>query len=478
MISAREVLGAIENAVAKLRGDEDRLERALRLASEEGARLRLERAEALRALARVRLDTLEREGVVGELDLAERRAVELLSAWRAGLERLDERRRETEARESEARAARDRAAAAFEHAVAAVATLRDEAIPLIRASAEWRDLKTRADEAVKVSEEANRKAVQAEIDRKEKAKPYEADPLFTYLWERRFGTAAYRASPLVRFLDRKVASLIRYDAARADYAMLTEIPVRLREHAARCEAQIDAAADALAAFERETLLREGLSEREAAVVSAKSALDAAETALADASEKLAAIEGEREKASARGAQFAQAVDVLAEADGRASIKALRAEAERTRTAEDDAIVARLEQIDTRIGALDREAQDLRDAIRKAAERRAEVERERNTFHRRGYDHPQGGFENGASLAETLAKIAAGALAGAKLDQILRDNWRTPPDPWGMPRRRDNGFGTPPGPPPGGPWSGNDGFRTGGTMGGDDKGGGFRTGGSF
>lgn len=80
-------------------------------------------------------------------------------------------------------------------------------------------------------EAAERKAAQAETDLEQKRKPYEADPLFMYLWKRGFGTPRYRAIPLVRYLDRKVARLVGFDDARRNYAVLIELPVRLREHA-------------------------------------------------------------------------------------------------------------------------------------------------------------------------------------------------------------------------------------------------------
>src|SRR3954468_17364573 len=61
---------------------------------------------------------------------------------------------------------------------------------------------------------AEEKAAQAEADRDEKRRPYEADPLFMYLWRRRYGTRDYQASNLVRFFDRKVAHLIDFETAR------------------------------------------------------------------------------------------------------------------------------------------------------------------------------------------------------------------------------------------------------------------------
>ena len=89
---------------------------------------------------------------------------------------------------------------------------------------------------------AEAKAARAEADRDEKRRPYESDPLFMYLWRRRFGTRDYEASNLVRYFDRKVAHLIGYEAARVNYAMLLELPDRLREHAERLKQEAAARA--------------------------------------------------------------------------------------------------------------------------------------------------------------------------------------------------------------------------------------------
>jgi hypothetical protein len=84
-----------------------------------------------------------------------------------------------------------------------------------------------------VTRNAQEKLAQAEADRDEKRRPYEADPMFMYLWRRRFGTRDYEAGNLVRYLDRKVAHLIGYEAARVNYTMLMELPDRMREHVER-----------------------------------------------------------------------------------------------------------------------------------------------------------------------------------------------------------------------------------------------------
>lgn len=136
---------------------------------------------------------------------------------------------------------------------------RDRVVSIIdAAAAEARSRLARqpaiADPVVRSAEE---KLAQAESDREEKRRPYESDPLFMYLWRRRFGTRDYRAGNLVRYLDRKVAHLIGYEAARVNYAMLIELPDRMREHLERLRRERGGAPDdprlaaVLAAVERQ-----------------------------------------------------------------------------------------------------------------------------------------------------------------------------------------------------------------------------------
>jgi hypothetical protein len=47
-----------------------------------------------------------------------------------------------------------------------------------------------------IAKHAEAKTDHAENDRVEKSRPYEADPLFMYLWNRGYGTADYAAIPV------------------------------------------------------------------------------------------------------------------------------------------------------------------------------------------------------------------------------------------------------------------------------------------
>src|SRR5262249_34551438 len=122
----------------------------------------------------------------------------------------------------------------------------------------WKAQHAKFESAANIAQAAEDKAKQAEADRDNKRKPYEADPLFMYLWKRGFGTASYAAGNFVRFVDRWVARLVGYDTARPNYAMLNEIPLRLRDNAALREKQLEGEHGALDKLERAALESAGI----------------------------------------------------------------------------------------------------------------------------------------------------------------------------------------------------------------------------
>src|SRR6185295_14748387 len=82
MWTGRETLSSIESAIAKLHGEESQLDGALRSAVGDAERLRKERGDALRELARVKLDEMAAGRLVRDLDAGERRAAQILDDYR------------------------------------------------------------------------------------------------------------------------------------------------------------------------------------------------------------------------------------------------------------------------------------------------------------------------------------------------------------------------------------------------------------
>lgn len=467
MQTGRQMLARIEGAVAELHNQETRVDEALKSAVADAERLRVERTEALKELARVKLDEITAGRLVRDLDAAERRALDILEDRKHRLATATERRAQAIREVEEAEAQRHQTGGAVEAALEAVETLRAEAEARVRETPDWRAAKERFDAADAIAIGAEKKKATSDSELSSKKRPYDADPLFTYLWSRGFGTNTYKAGNLVRMVDRMVADYIGFTGARANYAMLIEIPARLGDHAKGKRAAADVEKAALADIERQAMLAAGLDAKERALTEARHKLAAAEATLEGKRTQLKAIEEARSALLLEGRipGYDEALGTIAAGDAKDSIAQLYREARRTQTAEDEQLVRRIELIDQRSEAVEKEVQDLRKSARDLAERRSEVERTRDRFRSAGYDHPHSTFGNDSDIGRVLAQVLEGVIRSGILWDLLREGFRTR-----APRGRPD-FGSPsfpfPFPMPGGGDSGpaGGGWREPGTRGG-------------
>lgn len=215
MWTGRQTLSEIEGALMKLRRDESQLDGALASAAQQAERIRADRAAALRELARVKLDEMTAGRLIANLDASEQRALQVLESRRLRLENLAAQRETALAEVERAEIERHKLAQAVEEIVEAVDEIRAGAEAAMQGNAAWADARKASDAADAIAVEAERKAQQSESELGAKKKPYDSDPLFTYLWSRNFGTAAYQAGNFARMMDRQVAAFIGYTEARA-----------------------------------------------------------------------------------------------------------------------------------------------------------------------------------------------------------------------------------------------------------------------
>jgi hypothetical protein len=473
MISAQQALREIEQATAAVRSQENECAGLLQTADQELARLRAARTVMLRQLAGVRLDAMQSEKIAADLASAEQQALQLIAAGKAKVDAFSARLAEAQARRAAAEAERGARAEEVAQVLGQLEALQASVEPKVRGSAEWIAQKEIADRARQIHEAADAKADRAEDERLAKGKPYLDDPLFKYLWARKFGTSEYASGFFVRFFDEKIARLIGYSGARANYAMLNEIPVRLRAHEARWRAQFEAERAKLEQIEKAGLAAAGAEALERKLEAAQAALAEADARLKSADAALFALDKERDRAVKGESQsaYAQAIGLLADADSRESVSRLYFKATKTMTAEDDAIVRQIEANDKTIAAADRRRADLIARAQVLAQRRSEIEAQRAQFYRRGYDSPMGQFSNEQAIANVLGGILQGVVQGAVLGQVLQGGFSE------RGRRADSGFGGGSGFnfPGGGGFGGGWGDGGGGFGGGGD---GFRTGGGF
>jgi hypothetical protein len=421
MWTGRQTLSSIETAIASVRGEESQLDQALRSAVAEAERARKERSEALRELARVKLDELAAGRLVSNLDAAERRALQILEGYNQRIAAVTERREALLKEVADTQVDRNAAAKLVEKALEALEALRAEIEAKVQTTPEWRAVKAKLDEADTVATEAEKKAANAEAELGAKKKPYDDDALFFYLWQHKYGTASYRAGFLAKRLDRAVADYIRFGDARVNYSALIEIPLRLREHGTAKRADAVARKTVLADLERRAMLDAHADAKEQVLAEARSKLAVAD----DVVEKKRALLQEVDKQRGTFMQagndpaYDEALQTIAAGDSKDDLETLYAEARRTPSAADDAIVRKVESIDRGIATTDAEIAGLRRSAQDLAKRRLEIEEVRSRFRNAGYDHPHATFGNDRNISEVLGSVLGGVARSGALWDLLR-----------------------------------------------------------
>ena len=164
MISSRQALSQIEQAILGVRRDEDRLTAMLRSATEETARLRARQAEAYKALARLRLDDLQARRVEGDLDTAERDALAIVEKGKTALAAIAEKRAALVDAIAAGEKALDAQAERLEAAIDAVDDLAEKTRARLAQDAAWTAARDKVASVEATAAAAAEKAAQAEQD--------------------------------------------------------------------------------------------------------------------------------------------------------------------------------------------------------------------------------------------------------------------------------------------------------------------------
>jgi hypothetical protein len=426
MWTGRQTLASIEQAIGNLHQEEAQLDGAIKTATADAGRLRTGRDDALKELARVKLDEITAGRLVRNLDASERRAVQLLENGRNRMASEADRKAATLAEVQQAETARHAAAEAVEQALAAVETVSAATAKQVQTTPAWQTLAADFKAADDIAGEAEKKATQSQAELGAKQKPYDDDVLFTYLWKRKFATQAYQAGNVARMMDRMVADFIGFADVRPNYAMLLEIPARLKDHAAAKRAAAQAVREHQAEIERSALTVAGFTAKERSLSEARYKLAAAEATLTAKRTELAAIDQVRDALLKLGSEpgYAEALATIAQGDAQDDVAQLYAEARRTQTIADEAIVRRIEQIETKLGATEQELRKLRSTAQTIAERRAEAETVRERFRGAGYDHPHARFGNEVDIGTILGSLLEGAVRSGVVWDVIRGGFST------------------------------------------------------
>jgi chromosome segregation ATPase len=474
-LSGLKTLGSIEEALREARHDLEATNEQLAKASNAQSDLQRHEGAAYRELAGLRLDVMTRDALVQELDQSERQAMALLDDHQATVAALD--RDLTATAEASESLRQDRAA--LVERTEPLAQQIDEAEAktqsrLAEDPAFKAQLET-AKAAETVVKRAERKAERAREDRIEKGEAYEASALFMYLWSRGYGTSRYRAFPLTRWLDGKVAKLCNYAAARPNYSLLLKLPERLGEHVEEVRAQAQAEAERLEVLEHEALEADGVTKLAASFAELEAELEALDDKISEHEDERATLQ--RRRAQLMGGESEnskKALEILSAAYRQDSIRTLFLDAKATSMPDDDLVVERLEGITERQRDLQRDLDHLRTMQRAQQQRVSELEEIIKEFRHRSFDRSNSVFTDPDLVTMLLAQFIKGALSSQGLWDTLRKQQRFDR------RRADPGFGS------GGLWRQAGRRKSAGPLGPiggglgrrRSGGGGFRTGGSF
>jgi DNA repair exonuclease SbcCD ATPase subunit len=418
-MSGKKVLGELDHGLSTLRGDLRSMDSEI---ADSGRTLR-ELGDAkltlYRRLAEHHLAQVERGDVIQGLESLSHRIRELLDRREREHRDLLENLREAEARLAALETQRESQREQAEAAAAVLDEREADVQERLENDPAYQAQLGRAHEADAVADQAEAKTEDAVNDKQTKGEPYENDRLFMYLWERGYGTSAYSANPLSRFLDRWVANLVGYDKARPNYWMLNEIPRRLRAHAENARARSDAEFEKLEQLELAAAEDMGVAHLE-------QALDAAERSLSEIDEAIAGMEGRIADMGDRRSRFAagddelmaQALDELADEMESDGINALRRQASLTPDREDDRIVRDIVGIDERLDQLDEAYRDRKKVYARHLQKARELENLRGKFKRLGYDDMRSEFSDGAAVTSALAQFLRGLLDDDDLWRLL------------------------------------------------------------
>lgn len=473
MQSGQSVLRDMDSRIDALRGQANAAANELAALTARRNAARAQESGTTRELAALRLDQLQAQQVGNGIDAADQRALALLEQRAQALDVLNAAIAYSAEHQQALAATRMQRLAEHDAAALRASTAEQVARDTLTATVAYQSLLQAATRAQATATSARDKASTAARDRETKRIPYEADRLFMYLWQRRFGFPEYDANALTRAIDQWVAKLVGYDGAHRNYRMLLALADHLAAHA---EVQADAAAKAQSHVidaEDAALIAAGLPVLEAA-------LEAAETALAAAEQAIETEETEhRQRLDERAAMAAgtdrystEALDLIAAQLGREELAQLRNDAQGTASPNDDALVAALANLRADSGGLSAQVAQLEQQQALLLKQLADAEQLRTRFRSQSYDSSHSEFEDGLAVGAMLDRLLRGALrVNDAWEEMNRHHRVRLPPVVRIPRSSgEGGFG-------GGFGSGRSGggFRTGGGFRG---GGGFKTGGGF
>jgi DNA repair exonuclease SbcCD ATPase subunit len=408
MVTGRDNLNLINQHLFQAQTQQEEASRRLEDLHRQLDANRMEMSNGYRGLARLRLDDLQAGEVIAHLNETDQMLftlVQNLKRTRLNLkEQLEAslaRQRQLEGQRQELERQRDEAGEARQRQL-------EQTHKRISETEAYRQQQERAQKAVTVVKNAEDKASRAEKDRLEKGKPYEADRLFMYLWNKRFLTPDYRGGWFTRQLDNWVAKIIDFQRNRSNYYMLLELPRRLREHATKVQQTAQLEMQALQTMERQAAEADG-------ILALQSKVQEAEKQLKKLDADIEAEEKRHQQLLAEEAEFnagtdplsKQIIDLQSAALAKEPLPSLYQKARATSRTEDDVIVAKIHQLQQQQDQIGEEIKSVNTILQQQQRNMGELEEVRRRYRQGGYDAYNSRFPGDFTLGVLLGRMLEG-----------------------------------------------------------------------
>lgn len=344
----------------------------------------------------------------------------------------------------------------------------------------------KAASARSVAEQAMAKAESSFADMDQKAEPYRQDKLFSYLWDRHYGTPDYKANFFARMMDGWVARVIRYEPSRINFWNLTEIPKRLQQHADIVSSSADEEFMAVQQLEIDALAKAGVPDLEQQLEAAREQIDAQDDKLEELEHELnQSLETRSQFLSGDDNYVKESIQLLSSALENQSLQSIHRYVRETVSPTDDELVRELRSIDDYLPDVKGDLSDLRRMHQQKVDRLKQIEHVRRRFKNARYDDVRSGFSDSSIVSMVLGQFLSGLIQGADVWKTIKrhqrfnraqsmpdfgsgglgdifdisvgsggSSWHFPSSRGGFGRRSSGGFGR-------GRSSGGGGFKTGG-----------------
>jgi len=385
---------------------------------------RQQESQAYRELAQIRLDHLQSKTLTEQLQYSEKQALDLLEQRQTYLTELINKINQAEQVLSDSEKNRQNQAQNLTEKVENLEQLLAKIHQQLALQADYQQQQSKTQKAVVQASFANEKRQQAAAEESNKGKPYRLDQLFMYLWHLKFGTNAYQVTGKTRYLDQWLAHFIGYEALRQNYAMLQEIPKRLKAHADDLTEKANQQLKILKELQQIAEKKEAVPEQEALITKEQQALEKIDQMITKQESDYNLLVAERSLTlSGQDPYFKQALEALVTTFRDKAIFQLRQEAAETPAWQDDQIVENLLELREEKKVIEENLQHYQKLHSNQLERVKGLESIRLKFKQNHYDQTNSRFSEGAMTSVLLQEFLRGAVNTADLWQSIQRNQR-------------------------------------------------------